>query len=51
VELARDLERLSALRATLRSRLETSPFGDYPRFARSMEVAYRAAWRTWCEKR
>lgn len=50
VELARDLERLSALRAELRDKLEASPFGDYARFARNMESAYRTAWRNWCKK-
>jgi protein O-GlcNAc transferase len=48
VEMARDLPRLSALRASLRARLSASPFGDYPRFARNMEAAYRMAWRAWC---
>jgi len=48
VELARDLERLGRLRAELRGRLERSPFGDVPRFARHLEGAYRTAWRKWC---
>ncbi len=46
--LARDLERLAVLRAELRSRMEQSPLMDAPRFARSMEAAYRMAWETWC---
>ncbi len=46
--LARDLDRLSKLRAELRSRLETSPLGDAPRFARHLEAAYRTAWRRYC---
>jgi predicted O-linked N-acetylglucosamine transferase (SPINDLY family) len=49
VEWARDLPRLSALRASLRAKLEASPFCDYPRFARNMESAYRTAWRKWCD--
>jgi predicted O-linked N-acetylglucosamine transferase (SPINDLY family) len=51
VEMARDLPRLGALRASLRGKLEASAFGDYPRFARNMEAAYRTAWRKWCEER
>jgi predicted O-linked N-acetylglucosamine transferase (SPINDLY family) len=48
--MARDLDRLSALRASLRAKLEASAFGDYPRFARNLEAAYRTAWRRWCER-
>jgi protein O-GlcNAc transferase len=48
VELTRDLTRLSVLRAGLRARLEASPLGDYPRFARNMETAYRTVWKRWC---
>jgi protein O-GlcNAc transferase len=43
-ELTGDLERLSLLRAQLRSRLEASPLGDAPRFARHLEAAYRTVW-------
>jgi predicted O-linked N-acetylglucosamine transferase (SPINDLY family) len=50
VEWARDVPRLSALRASLRGRLEASPFCDYPRFARNLESAYRKAWQTWCDQ-
>jgi protein O-GlcNAc transferase len=42
--LAHDLERLTMLRAQLRSRLEASPLGDAPRFARHLEAAYRTVW-------
>jgi protein O-GlcNAc transferase len=48
VALARDLDRLGKLRAELRSRLETSPLGNAPRFARHIEDAYRTAWRRYC---
>ena len=46
--LATDLPRLAALRASLRARTEESPLMNAPRFARNMESAYRAMWRTWC---
>jgi predicted O-linked N-acetylglucosamine transferase (SPINDLY family) len=48
VALATDLDGLAALRAGLRSRLETSPLGNAPRFARHLEAAYRTAWRRYC---
>lgn len=47
VELASDLPRLGHLRATLRERLRNSPLMDAPRFARSVEAAYRSAWERW----
>lgn len=47
VDLAHDLPRLQELRRTMRPRMEASPLMDAPRFARSIESAYRQIWRTW----
>ena len=49
IDLAHDLPRLDELRRTLRTRMRQSPLMDGTRFARSMEAAYRHAWRKWCE--
>jgi protein O-GlcNAc transferase len=46
--LASDPSQLAALRADLRARMERSPLMDAPRFARSIEKAYRFAWRAHC---
>jgi protein O-GlcNAc transferase len=46
--LAADLPRLSALRKTLRGRMQASPLTDAPRFARNIESAYRVMWQRWC---
>jgi predicted O-linked N-acetylglucosamine transferase (SPINDLY family) len=50
LRLARDLERLSQLRAGLRARLAASPLTDAPRFTRNLEQAYRGMWQEWCLK-
>jgi predicted O-linked N-acetylglucosamine transferase (SPINDLY family) len=47
-DLAADRSRLAELRASLRPRLENSPLMDADRFARNIEAAYRAMWRSWC---
>jgi predicted O-linked N-acetylglucosamine transferase (SPINDLY family) len=47
-ELARDLDRLARLRATLRQRFEQSPICDAAAFTRGVENAYRTMWREWC---
>ena len=46
--LARDPQRLTQLRATLRSRMQSSPLLDAPRLARHVEAAFRQMWRQWC---
>jgi predicted O-linked N-acetylglucosamine transferase (SPINDLY family) len=48
VTLAGDLPRLTELRQTMRSRMESSALMDAPRFARNIEAAYREMWRRWC---
>jgi protein O-GlcNAc transferase len=44
VALARDVPRLSALRRTLRARMQRSPLMNASRFAKNVEHAYRRAW-------
>ncbi len=46
-QLARDVPRLSGLRAGLRQRFTASPLMDYAGFARELEAAYRDMWLRW----
>jgi predicted O-linked N-acetylglucosamine transferase (SPINDLY family) len=48
--LATNLPRLADLRRTLRQRMESSALMNAPHFARSIEAAYRAMWRDWCNQ-
>jgi predicted O-linked N-acetylglucosamine transferase (SPINDLY family) len=48
IELAKDRDRMDALRRDLRARLQASPLMDAAAFARDIETAYRQMWRTWC---
>ncbi len=47
--LARDQDRLSRLRDSLREALARSPLGDGPAFGVRMEQALRTAWSAWCD--
>ena len=47
-QLAGDLSRLSDLRRSLRERMQASALMGAPRFARSIEAAYRGMWHRWC---
>jgi predicted O-linked N-acetylglucosamine transferase (SPINDLY family) len=49
IALAADLPRLAQIRRSLRQRMRQSPLMDAPRFARSIETAYRQMWHTWCD--
>jgi predicted O-linked N-acetylglucosamine transferase (SPINDLY family) len=48
LELAGDVQRVTALHATLRQRLLESPLCRAGQLARSVEHAYREMWRGWC---
>jgi protein O-GlcNAc transferase len=48
IRWATDLQKLSALRRTLRARMEKSPLMDARDWARSIESAYRDIWKTYC---
>jgi predicted O-linked N-acetylglucosamine transferase (SPINDLY family) len=47
VGLARDLDRLAALRVGLRERFRRSPLADYARFTRDLEHAFAGMWEAW----
>ena len=50
VAKAADLEALSQLRASLRTRMATSDFGDGPHYCRTVEAAYLMMWQCWCDE-
>lgn len=45
--LARDVDRLAAMRAAMRGRMEGSPLMDAKQFARDIESLYREMWSRW----
>jgi predicted O-linked N-acetylglucosamine transferase (SPINDLY family) len=47
--LCQDLERLSAIRSSLRSRFSSSAMGQPQAFAQHFESALRTMWTRWCE--
>jgi protein O-GlcNAc transferase len=47
-DLASDIDRLIALRSSLREKMRNSLIMDAGRFAREMETAFRAVWLNWC---
>ncbi len=51
LELAGDLDRLAALRSTIRQRMEQSALMDGPGFVRNLEAIYRRMWQAWCASR
>jgi len=48
--LARDVERLSEIRANLRNDLLHSPLCDANGFTRALEGVYRDLWQSWCDE-
>jgi len=49
LELSGNMERLAALRMSLREEMRNSPLMDETGFARKVEEAYRNMWQLWCE--
>jgi predicted O-linked N-acetylglucosamine transferase (SPINDLY family) len=47
IDLSRDLDRLGALRSSLRDRMLASPLTSALRFSRNLEDAYRTMWKSW----
>jgi predicted O-linked N-acetylglucosamine transferase (SPINDLY family) len=48
VALARDWDRLAALRAGMRGRMEASPLMDPAAYTAGVEAAFRLMWQAWC---
>jgi len=47
-KLAGNVEKLAAMRAQMRGRMEGSPLMDAAGYARAVEGAYRGMWEKWC---
>jgi predicted O-linked N-acetylglucosamine transferase (SPINDLY family) len=50
VRLSRDLDGLSALRASMRARMASSPLMNASVIAHDIETAYREMWRRFCSQ-
>jgi predicted O-linked N-acetylglucosamine transferase (SPINDLY family) len=50
IDLAKDHDRLAAIRAMLRPAMLASPLGDGKKYTAALEAAYRQAWIRWCEQ-
>lgn len=48
IALAKDAQRLTALRRELRHRMANSPIRQPEMFARDLETLYRSMWQAWC---
>jgi len=51
ISLAGDIEKLAALRTSLRQQMGKSSLCDAKNFASDVEHAYREMWRKWCSER
>jgi protein O-GlcNAc transferase len=49
VNLARDIQRLTYLRAQLRDMMTKSPLCDAERFTANLETCYHRMWEAWCK--
>ncbi len=50
IALAKNLDALAKIRASMRQRMAASPLCDAKAYARDIETAYRKMWYRWCEK-
>lgn len=50
IELAKDKNKISELRASLRKKMTNSPLCDSKRLAKEVESAYRQMWLKWCQE-
>jgi predicted O-linked N-acetylglucosamine transferase (SPINDLY family) len=49
IQLWSNPARLAEMRRDLRTRFESSPLMDAPRFTKHLERAYRIIWQRWCQ--
>lgn len=50
IKTAKDINKLAALRTTMRETLRTTPVFNSAQYVGLVEAAYRSMWRTWCER-